>query len=40
MFNASAHKKKNHKAEHVFFPLIAFLYLENNPVLYLLFKEA
>ena len=23
-----------------FFSLIAFLYLENNPVLYLLFKEA
>ena len=40
MFNASAHQKKNHKAEHVFFSLIAFLYLENNPVLYLLFKEA
>lgn len=39
MFNASAHQKKHHKEEH-FFPLIAFLYLENNPVLYLLFKDA
>ena len=31
---------KNHKAEHAYFSLIVFLSLENNPVLYLLFKEA
>ena len=40
MFNASELQKKNHKADHVFFSLIAILYIENNPVLYLLFKEA
>ena len=33
-------KKKIIRQSMFFFPLIAFLYLENNPVLYLLFKDA